>query len=237
MSAGAFSAALLALYAGVGVVCVVAARHAAAAGGRRDWGELVFAFAVWPLWLPLWLGARPAAAAEAGAPARLPHVHPATSSLLTALARVQGSPLAPLLPDRESVRRLAAKLTEASTRIEELDEVLARPTFDLPAALARNDELAHEGSAASAEARASAALRVQNIERLRDLRARFVAEVDEIDELLSQLVIQVEVVRFVGAAQTGRDDGLRDLLAELLARVEGLGQMLDDRPALRLSGA
>jgi hypothetical protein len=153
--------------------------------------------------------------------------------LLTALARVQGSPLAPLLPDPESVRCLAAKLTEASTRIEELDEVLARPSFDLPAALARSDELGHEASAASAEARASAAIRVQNIERLRDLRARFVAEVDEIEELLSQLVIQVEVVRFVGAAE----DGSRDLLRELLARVEGLGQMLDDRPALRPTGA
>jgi len=73
---------------------------------------------------------------------------------------------------------------------------------------------------------------VQNIERLRDIRSRFVAEVDEIDELLSQLVIQVEVVRFAGAAE----DGTRDLLRELLARVEGLGQMLDDRPALRLTG-
>jgi hypothetical protein len=156
--------------------------------------------------------------------------------LLTALARVQGSPLSPLLPDTGSVHCLAAKLTEASTRIEELDEVLARPTFDLPAALARSNELANQGSA-SADARASAAIRVQNIERLRDLRARFVAEVDEIDELLSQLVIQVEVVRFVGAAQTDKDDGLRDLVAELLARVEGLGQMLDDRPALRLTGA
>jgi len=237
MSAGAFSAALLALYAGVGIVCAVAARHHARTSGRRDWGELAFALAVWPLWLPLWLGARPAAVAAAGGPQPLQDAHPATSSLLVALARLQGSPLAPLLPDPESVRRLAAKLTEASTRIEELDEVLARPTFDLPAALARSDELAHEGSAASADARTSAAIRVQNIERLRDLRTRFVAEVEEIEELLSQLVIQVEVVRFVGAAQTDKDDGLRDLLAELLARVEGLGQMLDDRPALRLTGA
>jgi hypothetical protein len=233
VSAGAFSAALLALYGGVGIVCVVAARQHAGEDGRRDWGELVFAFAVWPLWLPLWLSARPAVAVDAGSPKALRDGHPATSSLLTALARVQGSPLAPLLPDPASVRGLAAKLTAASTRIEELDEVLARPTFDLPAALARNDELAQEGSVASAEARASAAIRVQNIERLRDLRARFVAEVDEIDELLSQLVIQVEVVRFVGAAE----DGSRDLLRELLARVEGLGQMLDDRPAPRPSGA
>src|SRR5689334_9588375 len=103
MSAGAFSAAVLALYAGVGVVCAVAARQHGSGSGPRDWGELVFAFAVWPLWLPLWLGARPAAApVEAGSPKPLRDTHPATSSLLTALARVQGSPLAPLLPDPES---------------------------------------------------------------------------------------------------------------------------------------
>jgi hypothetical protein len=41
------------------------------------------------------------------------------------------------------------------------------------------------------------------------------------------------VVRFVGSAE----DGTRDLLRELLLRVEGLGQMLDDRPAQLLSGA
>ena len=131
------------------------------------------------------------------------------------------------------MRRLSAKLAEVSTRIEELDDVLARPAFDLPAARARHAELAGEPSAASAETLASAAMRVQNIERLRDLRARFVAEVEEINELLSQLVIQVEVVRFVGATE----DGTRDLLRELLARVEGLGQMLDDRPVPRLLGA
>jgi hypothetical protein len=33
------------------------------------------------------------------------------------------------------------------------------------------------------------------------------------------------------------EDGTRDLLRELLARVEGLGQMLDDRPTPRLLGA
>ena len=123
MSAGASSAALLALYTGVGIVCAVAARHHARTSGRRDWGDLAFALAVWPLWLPLWLGARPAAVAAAGGPQPLQDAHPATSSLLVALARLPGSPLAPLLPDPASVRRLAAKLTEASTRIEELDEV------------------------------------------------------------------------------------------------------------------
>ena len=225
MSAVAFSAALLALYGGVGVACAVAAHNDA---DRRGAGELAFAFAVWPLWLPLWLGAR--GAARVARPGAL-ETPPGARALLAALSRVQGSPMEPLLPDAASVRRLAAKLGDASARIEELDDVLARPTFDLPAALARRDELRREG--ASAEALTSAALRVQNIERLRDLRARFVAEVEEINELLSQLVIQVEVVRFAGTS----GDDTRDLLRELLARVEGLGQMLDDRPALRPTGA
>jgi hypothetical protein len=230
MSALAFTSAVLVLYGMVGVACCVAARHAAARS--RSWGDTAFAFALWPLWLPLWLGAqKPAAALPASVPS--PDAHPATATLLTALARVQSSPLAPLLPDQAAVRSLATKLTDVSTRIEELDDVLARPTFDLEAALARRDEMAREPTSTPAGALASAALRVQNIERLRELRARFVSEVDEINELLSQLVIQVEVVRFAGSA----DDGTRDLLRELLLRVEGLGQMLDDRSAPALSGA
>jgi hypothetical protein len=225
MTATAFTSALLVLYALVGVACAAVAR---AGGGRPSAGELAFALVLWPLWLPLSLGARAAAAAPAPGTA-----HPATTSLVAALARVEGSPLAPLLPDQDAVRRLSAKLAEVSTRIEDLDDVLARPAFDLPAARARHAELTGEPGAVSAETLASAALRVQNIERLRDLRARFVAEVEDINELLSQLVIQVEVVRFVGATE----DGTRDLLRELLARVEGLGQMLDDRPVPRLLGA
>jgi hypothetical protein len=132
-----------------------------------------------------------------------------------------------------AVRGLAAQVAEVSGRLEELDDVLSRPTFDLDAAVARRDEMARDPTVASAGALASAALRVQNIERLRELRARFVSEVDDINELLSQLVIQVELVRFVGSA----DDGTRDLLSELLVRVEGLGQMLDDRSAPVLLGA
>ena len=231
MSAAAFTSAVLVLYGMVGIACCVAARNAA--GRSRSWGDAAFAFALWPLWLPLWLGAQKPAPALPGAVGAAPESHPATASLLTALTRVQGSPLAPLLPDQAAVRGLAAKLADVSVRIEELDDVLSRPTFDLDAARARRDEMARDPTSPPPGGLASATLRVQNIERLRELRSRFVSEVDEINELLSQLVIQVEVVRFVGPAE----DGTRDLLRELLARVEGLGQMLDDRQAPRLSGA
>jgi len=134
MSALAFTSAVLVLYGMVGVACAVAARSAAA--GSRSWGDAAFAFVLWPLWLPLWLGAQKPVPALA---AVRPEAHPATASLLAALARVQGSPLAPLLPDEGAVRGLAAKLADVSMRIEELDDVLSRPTFDLDAALARRD--------------------------------------------------------------------------------------------------
>ena len=231
MSAAAFTSAVLVLYGMVGIACCVAARNAA--GSARSLGDAAFAFALWPLWLPLWLGAQKASAVLPTAAGAASEAHPATASLLTALARVQGSPLAPLLPDQAAVRGLAAKLADVSVRIEELDDVLSRPTFDLDAALARREEMARDPIATPAGALASATLRVQNIERLRELRSRFVSEVDEINELLSQLVIQVEVVRFAGSA----DDGTRDLLRELLLRVEGLGQMLDDRSAPLVSRA
>jgi len=231
MSAAAFTSAVLVLYGMVGIACCVAARSATMRS--LSWGDAAFAFALWPLWLPLWLGAQKASAALPTPAGAAPEAHPATASLLTALARVQGSPLAPLLPDQAAVRGLAAKLADVSVRIEELDDVLSRPTFDLDAALARRDEMARDPTSTPSGALASATLRVQNIERLRELRSRFVSEVDEINELLSQLVIQVEVVRFAGSA----DDGTRDLLRELLLRVEGLGQMLDDRSAPLLSRA
>ena len=55
MTAMAFTSALLVLYALVGVACAAVAR---AGGARPSAGELTFALALWPLWLPLSLGAR-----------------------------------------------------------------------------------------------------------------------------------------------------------------------------------
>ena len=68
---------------------------------------------------------------------------------------------------------------------------------------------------------------MQNIRRLRAIRDRYARELDEVGELLAQLTTQVEVVRLAGSA----DASAADLVRELLARVEGLDEMLDDTPA------
>jgi hypothetical protein len=214
----ATAGAVLALYLLLGAGCLLAGWARARAAGER-----VLLLLFWPLMAPFLLRpAREEPAAPGGGGRHLTPGTPATA-LLSALERVAHSPLAPLLPDAPTVRRLAHHLEQVSTRVDELDEVLARPTFDLEAATARQGEL--EAAGASPELVVGAALRCQGLQRLRALRARLARELDEVSELMSQLVIQVELVRFAGAG----DDGSRAILGELLGRVDGLAQMLDDQ--------
>jgi len=145
-------------------------------------------------------------------------------AFLTALRRARGTPLAALLPDQQTVLALARRLRVAAGKVQEIDAILARPEFRERQALVRQRELRDRG--ASECALSTASIRIQNIRRLRALRDRFARELDEVEELLSQLRTQAEVVRLAGVP----DDETRDLVQELVSRVEGLDRMLDDDP-------
>jgi hypothetical protein len=60
------------------------------------------------------------------------------------------------------------------------------------------------------------------------MRDRFARELDEVGELLDQLITQAELVRLAGSA----DASAAELVREIVSRVEGLDQMLDDDPHL-----
>ncbi len=145
-------------------------------------------------------------------------------AFLAALRRAEGTPLAALLPDERTARLLARRLRVAAAKVAEIDALLRRPEFDEPEAVARLEEL--QGRGASDNARSTASIRIQNIRRLRSLRDRFSRELDEVGELLKQLTTQAEVVRLAGTP----DADTRDLVQEILSRVEGLDHMLDDDP-------
>jgi hypothetical protein len=150
--------------------------------------------ALWPIYGPFLL-------IGGGAP-----VDDRERELLAALRRASATPLGAVLPDEAAGRALARRLRDAAARVRDIDAVLARPDFDV----------------AAARRRAGAALRVQTIERMRKLRDRCAAELDEVDELIAQLVTQAELVRLAGA-----DDGAAaELVRELVARVEGLDALL-----------
>ena len=85
----------------------------------------------------------------------------------------------------------------------------------------RQRTLAERGEEVAA---AAARSRLQNIRRLRKLRDRFTRELLEVGELQAQLRTQAEVVRLLGSGEDGREE----LVAELVARVEGLDAVLDD---------
>ena len=191
---------------GIGYLAIGAAVALAIAAVKRrlSLGDAVLIVGLWPLYAPLAFARDPARGRE--------------DELLTALARAQASPLAAVLPDAESARVLGGRLREAGARLAELDEVLARPDFDPVAVERRIAELAARGATAAA---ATAGLRIRTLAQLRALRARYLRQLDEVGELIAQLVTQAELVRL----QPAITEASSELVRELVARVEGLGEL------------
>ena len=226
---------LAALYVAVGAGCVVAywgatARGSVAGASRRvAVADAVLLGLLWPLYGPFLLMRGEGEASVQDGPA-------ATEvAFLAALRRARLTPLGAVLPDEATARALAQRLRVAAAKVAEIDALLAQPVFDEDDVRRRLDELGARG--ASEWAVTTTRMRLQNILRLRALRHRFAGELDEVGELLVQLTTQAEVLRLAGpAAGTQAGEGgpgdVADLVQELVSRVEGLDEMLDDDPHL-----
>ena len=196
-------------YVGVGAVIAIAMM---AILGRQRVTDVLLLITLWPLWAPLMIAQRH----ELGDNER---------ELLSALSRAQSSPLSQVLPDTETARVLAARLREASERLDDLDRVLERPDFDPAVVEIRARELAARGATAAA---ATAQLRVRTLGQLRNLRERYRRELDEVHELVAQLVTQAELVRL----QPSIAQSSGELVRELVSRVEGLDDLFDYQTAI-----
>ncbi len=151
-------------------------------------------------------------------------------AFLAALRKVKGTPLAALLPDQQTIIALTKRLRVAAAKVQEINSILTQPEFQEKQALTRQRQLRDRGASECAQSTAS--MRIQNIRRLRALRNRFTRELDEVQELLSQLHTQAEVVRLAGV----EDEQTKNLVQEIVSRVEGLDRMLDDDPSTSASG-
>jgi hypothetical protein len=203
---------------GIGYIALGAVIALVIAGVKRrlPFGDALLVVGLWPLYAPL-------------AFAR-PDSHHREAELLSALARAKASPLAGVLPDAESARILGGRLREAGARLIDLDEVLARPDFDPATVAARATELSARGATAAA---ATAELRVRTLGQLHALRERYRSELDEVGELIAQLVTQAELVRLQPAIAHASGE----LVRELVARVEGLGELFAYQAALETGDA
>lgn len=203
-------APLLALYLLVGCACAVLAFTR---GGLASLADAALLLLFWPLYGPFFLMRRQG---TDGLPADK------EAAFLAAIRRASGTPLGRLLPDGATARALARRLRTAARKVRELDTLLLRPDFSESQAAARVAELDQPQS--SPTALASASMRLHNIRRLRALRDRFARELDEVGELVAQLTAQAEVLRL----DHGLDAHNEELVIELLSRVEGLDQIIDD---------
>jgi hypothetical protein len=207
------------LYAVVGVACAVGLAVRAPAGAKPGLVDALLCASAWPLYVPVWVAGRPAAAGPGVAVAGelrgdIGREHVALAESLRA---VPDPLVASLLPTRDQLDRLVAHLYALDARVAELDEVLAGESFD-PARAGEALRAAERQGRGVEQAR----LALESIERLARLRAKAAADRDDLLALCRRLRMQVTVLRFAGA-----DAGeVRGLLAEIQGRVEGAGAAL-----------
>lgn len=245
---------LVLLYLLAGLASAVAIYRSTPGSRSHALASAALALPLWPLWAPIALtGARPSASSASGfrprasapfasAPftgSRAPR--PARSPISEAALRIEaalregveacaGSSLESLLP-RDAAERIAAEVSRAAVRHQELSELLGREGFDLAVAerkVAELEQRASSGSSAPGGAHATRALstarlHLENVRRLVALREHDARALDELADLVQALRTQLVLARFAGSSV----EGAGGIVSEVWARVEGLGAALD----------
>lgn len=209
------------LYGLIGVGCA-AALSAKLRAIPPTW-EVVLLAAAWPLYGPFVLMQIEEHVAPKSSPTHATHAapHPAHDDLSEALRRAQDAPLAQLLPDAETGRELGRRLDVAAQRVAEIDRLLSQNAYCLEAATRRKQRLRSTGDERAARMVDD---RLRIIRRLQRMREEFVHEINQVTEIVTQLHIQAEVVRIAGAT----DAETRELVEELVCRMQGLEEMLEE---------
>lgn len=138
---------------------------------------------------------------------------------LDALRRAGGAPLAALLPDMQTSKRLMARMKMAHERAHEIERLLERDAYSERGARARQLELRQRGDEESAQ---MIEQRLQMIGRLKRMREDFTRELTQIEEIMTQLTLQAEMVRIAGSV----NDDTREMALELVTRLQGLEEVI-----------
>jgi hypothetical protein len=207
-------------YLVVGAGCAWALRSRGVDPGARGLTDALLTLTLWPLYVPVLLG--PARGANPGAgPAASPRIERERALLQAAIAAAQArmapGALSSLLPTGAQLATLMGHLAHLDAKVQELDEVLAGEEFDP----ARVERRLREGDRAGVGSATAAA---EGARRLAALRERAARERDELLGLCARLRMQVTVLRFTEGAP---GENLGELVGEILARIEGVGEALD----------
>lgn len=207
-------------YLVVGAGCAWALRARRSEQASRGLADALLTLTLWPLYVPVLLGPartdRPSSARSAS-----PRIERERAllhaSIEAAQSRLGPGALTSLLPTGAQLAALMAHLEHLDAKVQELDEVLSGEEFDPARAerRLRESDRAGVGSAAAA---------VEGARRLAALRERAARERDELLGLCARLRMQVTVLRFTEGAP---GENLGELVGEILARIEGVGEALE----------
>lgn len=209
---------LLALYAVVGVACSVAV-YLRQRPSRSAWVSALVTVPLWPVWAPMVLTS-PSEELRTRLRGRGDTARRIEAALAEAMEAARGSRLSALLPEA-AVESIVRAVEASDRRHGELTRLLARPGFDRSSASSRVEALSGSGRA---RALATARLHLANVERLHELRERDERSLADLVELVEALRTQLVLARFAGSTV----EGVGDIVSELWARVEGLGEALEE---------
>ncbi|MBK9266887.1 MAG: hypothetical protein IPM54_44830 [Polyangiaceae bacterium] len=219
---------LLLLYVVFGCCFAIAIYRSSPETNANRLGSAALAVPLWPLWAPIALTAKrgDATGTLAQSPGSSGALERVKAALADAVASIQGTPLATLLPP-ESASRIEAEVVRREKRLVELDSLLGKEAFDVTRLEARVREL--ERSGGSSRALSTARLELDNVRRLGALRERDARALEELCALVEALRTQVTLARFSGSSAAD----IGGIVGEVWARVEGLGAAIEAEESLR----
>jgi hypothetical protein len=195
---------------------------------RQGVGSIVMTIILWPIWAPIALvrSSEGRSSTTGFAPGALgPFAARIEAALREGADACAGTPLAVLLP-RAAADRIVAEVTRIEARRAELDALLGRGELDVKEAERRVGAL--ETEPATSRALATARLHLENCRRLHRLREEDTRAIGELVELVEALRTQLVLARFAGTSI----EGVGDVVNEMWARVEALGEALAGPEAL-----
>jgi hypothetical protein len=215
---------VLYLLTGVGVAGAVYLTDGSATAAER-WFRVLTALPFWPLYVPILLTSRRAAAEQEIRPPRddmARVISQVDAELEAALGSLDGWAEDVLAREKDRIAELRAAWAAQAERIREMDRLLALPDDAPPEPGPLNDRLRHSYEA-----------RRQNLERLQRVRRR--AHEDLMGSLawVRELVSMIHLAKFTGAPAARAEE----LVAQIAAAVEGLSELTwQDDPSVAVAG-
>ncbi len=154
----------------------------------------------WPLYAPMLFSGpdAPVPPVGGGGGHVSARIQRAERQLMAALGKVKGLAEDVLAPEVARVQGLSLALSAMERRIQQMDQLLATPDFDVRAVQALLGDLRQRGATETDPRHQSLTTRLRNIERLTTMRRRTAEDLERIVLKIEEMTSQLQLLEFAG---------------------------------------